>query len=89
MTEFQLRDLKLMMGDTIAIMNMKGERTLGRFNSRYENGMTIFSFQNFSNGKTETINITELQRMEVTFRIPRPKDVVGQQSMIPPRTENE
>ena len=71
-TDFELRNHKLVMGDGIAITNMKGEETFGRFNSQYENGMTSFSFENDSNGKTEEIVLASLQSLRITFRVSRP-----------------
>lgn len=60
--------LDLKVGDYIWIMNEKGEGFPGNFNGNLDISKQTFQFRNHSNGQTETIQITKLQRLEINQR---------------------
>ena len=62
------RDLDLKYGDRIWILNAKGEGFHGVYFSNAFNMDITFMFSNFSNGKVEVLEISELQRLEVVER---------------------
>jgi hypothetical protein len=64
--DFLKLDLKT--NDYIWIMNEKGEGFWGNYNGGYDATKQTFQFRNHSNGKTQTIEIMKLQRLELNQR---------------------
>lgn len=64
--DFIKLDLKL--GDYICIMNAKGEGFWGNYDGSFDNSKNTFSSRNHSNGKTETVEINRLQRLDLSQR---------------------
>ena len=60
--------LKLKVGDYIWIMNEKGVGFNGNYDGNFEPSKQTFQFRNHSNGQSQTIEITKLQRLDITQR---------------------
>lgn len=64
--DFIKLDLKI--GDYIWIMNEKGEGFPGNYAGNFDPSKQTFQFRNHSNGKTQTIEINKLQRLDINQR---------------------
>lgn len=56
----KFRELSLQVGDKICVTNGNGEQLLGVFSGQNDKFSSSFSFRNYSNGQTETIDIEDL-----------------------------
>ena len=64
--DFIKLDLKL--GDYIWIMNKNGEGFPGNFDGSFDSSKQTFKFRNHSNGQTQIIEISKLQRLDLNRR---------------------
>lgn len=64
--DFIKLDLKI--EDYIWIMNEKGEGFPGNYSGNFDPSRQTFQFRNHSNGKTQTIEIIKLQRLDINQR---------------------
>ena len=60
--------LNLKTGDNIWLMNEKGEGFPGTYNGNFDAAKQTFQFINYSNGQTQTIEISKLQRLDINRR---------------------
>lgn len=64
MSEYTFRELELKYGELIYIVNEKGEGISGLYENEYNNSNETFRFSNYSNGKTETIEINKMHSIQ-------------------------
>jgi len=64
MSEYTFRELELKYGELIYIVNEKGEGISGLYEDEYNNSNETFRFSNYSNGKTETIEINKMHSIQ-------------------------
>jgi len=57
---YEFKILKIQYGDTISIANERGEVLQGRFEDNFDDANETFLFNNFSNGRTETIYLKNI-----------------------------
>ncbi len=65
MNPFTFRELELKYGDSIFLIDEKGEGFSGMYEGEYDNSTETFKFNNSSKGITETIYIENLQHLEL------------------------
>lgn len=61
-------ELNLKFGDTIFIIDEKGEGWPGIYQNGYDHGKHTFNFHNFSKGCPQKIEVLKIQRLDINQR---------------------